>query len=82
MARSLHVIGVQARSVEGDPEATVDRFEREVRTLRTSFPEAQLYLFPELWLTGEHPFRHATSERQLAVPIPGPLTNRLSKVAE
>jgi len=82
MPRLLHVVGVQARSVQGDPEATVDRFEREVRTLRKSFPEAQLYLFPELWLTGEHPFRHSTPERELAVPVPGPLTERLGKVAE
>jgi formamidase len=82
MSRLLHVVGVQARSVEGDPEATVDRFEREVRTLRSSFPEAQLYLFPELWLTGEHPFRHSTPERELAVTVPGPLTERLGKVAE
>ena len=82
MTRLLHVVGVQARSAEGDPEATVDRFEREVRTIRASFPEAQLYLFPELWLTGDHPFRHHTPEHELAVPIPGPLTERLGKVAE
>lgn len=82
MARLLHVLGVQARSVKGDPEATVDLFEREVRTLRASFPKAQLYLFPELWLTGDQPFRRSTPERDNAVPIPGPLIERLGKVAE
>lgn len=82
MPRLLHVVGVQARSVAGDPEATLDRFEREVRTIRGAFPEAQLYLFPELWLTGDQPFRQVTPERLNAVPIPGPLTERLGKVAE
>lgn len=82
MSRLLHIIGVQARSAEGDPDATVDLFEREVRTLRAALPEAQLYLFPELWLTGIHPFRHGKPERELAVPVPGPLTERLGKVAE
>lgn len=82
MARLLHVIGVQSRPVEGDPDATVERFEREVRTLRAAFPQAQLYLFPELWLTGSHPFRHGTTdERAIAVPVPGPLTERLGRAA-
>lgn len=77
----LHVIGVQSRPVEGDPDATVAKFELEVATIRASFPGAQLYLFPELWLTGSHPFRHGGPERDLAVRVPGPLTERLGRAA-
>jgi formamidase len=81
MARLLHVVGVQARPVPRDPEATLTKLEREVRTLRASLPDAQLYLFPELWLTGDHPFRHHRPMRELAVTVPGPLTERLGSVA-
>jgi formamidase len=81
MARLLHVIGVQSRPVPGDPAATLEKLEREVQTLGVSFPEAQLYLFPELWLTGDHPFRHTSPSHELAQPIPGPLTKRLGAIA-
>ncbi|AUX49022.1 hydrolase [Sorangium cellulosum] len=81
MARLLHVIGVQSRPVPGDPAATLEKLEREVTTLGASFPEAQLYVFPELWLTGDHPFRHVSPMRDLAEPIPGPLTKRLGAIA-
>ncbi len=57
MSRLLHVVGAQISPVGGDPEATFAKFEDEVRTIRESFPKAQLYLFPELYLAGEQPFR-------------------------
>ncbi len=81
MARLLHVVGVQSRPIPGDPAATLEKLEREVQTLGASFPGAQLYLFPELWLTGDHPFRQTSSMQDLAQPIPGPLTKRLGAIA-
>ena len=56
MTRLLHVVGAQISPVGGDPEATFDKFATEVRTIRGSFPKAQLYLFPELYLAGDQPF--------------------------
>jgi formamidase len=83
MARILNVVGAQVRPVKGDPGATLEKFEAEVRTIRRSFPKANLYVFPELYLTGEHPFAlgGVLADADLAVEIPGPLTDRLSAAA-
>ena len=65
----------------GDPVATLDKLEHLVRTMRATFPQAQLYLFPELFLTGDHPFHRSTPVARLAQPIPGPLTERVGAIA-
>jgi formamidase len=84
MSRTLTVLGAQVRPVPFDPAATFDKFEDEVDAARRAFPAADLYLFPELYLTGEDPFaRGAPSgfEDEVAVPVPGPLTERVGKAA-
>ena len=44
--------------------------------MRASFPKAQLYLFPELFLTGEHPFHPDVPIARRIDTVPGPLTER------
>jgi formamidase len=81
MTRLLHVVGVQAAPVVGDPEGSFGKFEHLVQTLRHSVPDAKLYLFPELFLSGDHPFHAMVPMRQLAQPVPGPLTDRIGRIA-
>ena len=84
MSRSLTVLAAQVRPVTGDPAATLDKFEDEVQMARTVFRDAQLLCFPELYLTGDDPFARGAPpdlEREVAQPIPGPLTDRVGKIA-
>ncbi len=81
MTRLLHVVGAQIAPVGGDPEATFEKFAAEVRTIRGSFPKAQLYLFPELYLAGEQPFRSHIALARNRHRVPGPLTERIAAVA-
>jgi formamidase len=83
MSRLLTVLGAQVRPVTFDPEATFAKFEREVRLARTAFREAGMLLFPELYLTGDDPFAGEPGGfmERVAEPVPGPLTERIGKVA-
>jgi formamidase len=85
VSRLLTVVGAQVRPVPFDPGATLEKFEREVRMIRAAFPGASLYVFPELYLTGEHPFSPDTPPRfesSVAQPIPGPLTRAVGAIAK
>lgn len=83
MSRILTVVAAQVRPVPFDPAATLQKFEEEVRTLRGAFPDADLYIFPELYLTGEHPFvRPPAGYDENAQPIPGPLTRAIGRIAK
>ncbi len=81
MTRLLHVVGVQAAPVTADPEGSLDKLEHLVRMLDASFPKARLYLFPELFLTGSHPFHRSSPVELVTHRIPGPLTDRLGEIA-
>jgi formamidase len=85
VSRLLSVVGAQVRPVPFDPTATLEKFEREVQMLRAAFPGAHLYVFPELYLTGEHPFAPETPPRfesSVAQPVPGPLTRAVGAIAK
>ena len=84
MARLLTVVAAQVRPAPFDPAATLEKFEHEVRTFRQAFPHADLYLFPELYLTGEHPFvlRPPGYDASLPQEIPGPLTRKVGQIAK
>ena len=84
MSRPLAVLGFQLRPVTYDPAGTLDRFEGYVHLARRDFPDTDLYLFPELYLTGEDPFTldpPSDFVRGAAEEIPGPLTDRVGKIA-
>ena len=84
MSRTLTVLSAQVAPVAWDPPATLDRFEDHVRVARRAFPDVDLMVFPELYLTGIDAFTSGDTndwERQVAEEIPGPLTDRVAKIA-
>lgn len=85
MSRLLPIIAVQATPVARDREATYLKFEAEVRSLRATFPQTRLFLYPELHLDAlgslKQPASPGAARRASAEPIPGPLTERLCALA-
>jgi formamidase len=84
VSRILTVLSAQVAPVPWDPPATMDRFEEHVRTARRAFPEVDLMVFPELYLTAVDAFTEGGTddwERRVAEEIPGPLTDRVGKIA-
>lgn len=81
--RSLFVAALQTAGVPGDPEATLERFERDVRALRETFEGLELVVTPELHLMALPPLleESGVSPRELAVDIPGELTEGLGALA-
>ncbi|MGH2683714.1 MAG: carbon-nitrogen hydrolase family protein [Actinomycetota bacterium] len=84
MSRTLTVFAAQVRSVAFDPAATLEKFEEEVWTATRDFPEVNVLLFPELYLTGDDPFARVDAAElveKTAEAIPGPITDRVGKIA-
>jgi formamidase len=84
VSRILTVLSAQVAPVAWDPAATLDRFEDHVRVARRSFPDVDLMIFPELYLTAIDGFTSGGTgdwERRVAEEIPGPLTDRVGKIA-
>lgn len=81
--RSLFVAGLQTAGVPGGPAATLDQFERNVRSLRATFSDLELVLAPELHLMALGPLlaEDGVSPQDLAVDVPGELTERLGALA-
>jgi formamidase len=83
MSRSLFVAALQSAGIPGDPAATLARFERDVRTLRSTFDGLELVVAPELHLMALLPLlgESGASESELAVHVPGELTQRVGALA-
>jgi predicted amidohydrolase len=84
VSRVLTLLSAQVAPVAWDPAATLDKFEDHVRMARRAFPDVDLMLFPELYLTAVDGFTSGGSgdwERRVAEEIPGPLTDRVAKIA-
>jgi formamidase len=81
--RSLFVAGLQTAGVPGDPEATLEQLERNVRALRSTFDGLELVLAPELHLMALPPLleEDGVSPAELAVDVPGALTEQLGALA-
>ena len=81
--RSLFVAGVQTAGLPGDPQATLERLERSVRALRETFDGLQLVVAPELHLMALPPLleEDGVAPADLAVDVPGELTERLGALA-
>ena len=81
--RSLFVAALQTAGVPGDREATLGQLERNVRALRSTFDGLQLVVAPELHLMALPPLleEEDASPRDLAVDVPGELTERLGALA-
>jgi formamidase len=84
VSRTLTVLSAQVAPVAWDPPATLDKFEDHVRVARRSFPGVDLMIFPELYLTAIDGFTSGGTsdwEQRVAEEIPGPLTDRVAKIA-
>jgi formamidase len=82
--RSLFVAALQTAGVPGDPAVTLEQFERKVRALQSTFDGLQLVLAPELYLMALPPLLEEDSvlpPHELAVDVPGELTERLGALA-
>ncbi|MGW1546940.1 carbon-nitrogen hydrolase family protein [Streptomyces sp. NPDC002346] len=81
--RTLAIAALQTAPVPLDPEASWQRFAAQVRATHELFPHVQLVVVPELLLAAEGPLLESSSDwmEQAAVPIPGPLTDRICALA-
>jgi formamidase len=81
--RALSLAALQTAPVPRDPEATLGLLAGRVRTLRATVPHAQLAVLPELHLSAPPPIleEHAGYAREVAVEVPGPLTEALGRIA-
>jgi len=81
--RTLAIAAIQTRPVTHDRAATFDRFAEQVRATRALFPHVELAVIPELLLAAEAPLLQGQDGwmEQAAVPVPGPLTDRLCALA-
>ena len=82
--RTIGIVAAQVAPVPYDREATFRSFERHVRTLAAVFPNLELYVFPEVYLTAlgswddGYPSGYVES---VAEPIGGTLTQRISELS-
>jgi formamidase len=81
--RRLSIAALQTAPIAGDPEATLEAFAGSARAVRRALPHAQLLLLPELHLSATPPLLAERDgyARDVAVEIPGPLTERLGAIA-
>jgi formamidase len=81
--RPLSIAALQISPVERDPEATLAVLAERVRAVRAAVPHVQLVLLPELHLSAPPPIleEHYGFATDVAVPVPGPTTEALSRIA-
>jgi formamidase len=81
--RTLSIVALQTVPVFGDPEATLAQLAERVPRARAMAPEAQLLMLPELHLASLPPPLDARGRdaADLAVEVPGPLTEALGDIA-
>jgi formamidase len=78
MSRKLGVAGLQLRKDPDNPAATLETFERTVRNTKAQFPWVDMIFTGELLL---QPYGKK-NWKDLAIKIPGDLTERLSNLAK
>src|SRR2546428_9876427 len=85
MSRPLPIMAGQAAPVAWDVEAPWQKFQSDLRELKTMVPQTRLFLWPELYLAALGPMsskaRAGYSMSSIAEPVPGPLTDRLGALA-
>jgi formamidase len=81
--RFLSIAALQTSPVFGDPDATLQRMGERVSRVRQAAPSVQLVMFPELHLPALPPALdpHEAGPAELAVDVPGPLTEALGEIA-
>jgi formamidase len=84
MSRNIGVVAAQVAPVPFDREATFRSFEGHVRTLAAAFPNLELYVFPEVYLTALGSWNDGYPPgyvESVAEPVGGRLTQRISELA-
>lgn len=81
--RTLSIAALQTAPVVRDPAATLERFARRAPALRDLVPDLGLIVLPELHLAAPPPILEERDGHgaEVAVTIPGPLTERLGEIA-
>ncbi len=81
--RTLSIAALQVAPVPGDPGRTWKRFEELAHGVGRLFPGVQLLIAPEQYLSAPPPLsdEHVSYMQEVAVEIPGPLTQRLASLA-
>ncbi len=81
--RALSLAALQTAPVPGDPEATLGLLSRRLRSLRGTVRHVQLAVLPELHLSAPPSTleEHSGYARDVAVEVPGPLTEALGRIA-
>jgi predicted amidohydrolase len=81
--RLLPIAALQTSPVFGDPDATLERMAERVAHVGGVMPGVRLVMFPELHLPALPPLLegHGGRPAELAVDVPGPLTERLGEIA-
>lgn len=82
MTRLLGIAAAQVMPVNGDPQKSLAKLEEVTQGIAASIAWVNLICFPELFVTGLNQFVDGgDSPKQLAEPVPGPLTERFSNLA-
>jgi formamidase len=81
--RTLSIAALQVAPIFRDPEATLDLLRQRVLAAQTVVPHLQLVLAPELHLSAQPQVLEEQSSypEEVAVEIPGPLTESLGDLA-
>jgi predicted amidohydrolase len=80
--RLLSIAALQTSPVFGDPDATLRSLGEKVRRVRGVVPHVRLVMFPELHLSAlPPPLEPHGDPDELAVEVPGPLTEQLGRIA-
>jgi formamidase len=80
--RLLSIAALQTSPVFRDPHATLTRMAERVAHVRGVVPRVQLVMFPELHLPAlAPPLEPHDDPAELAVDVPGPLTEQLGEIA-
>src|SRR4051812_46004787 len=80
---TLSLAALQTAPVNRDPAATLRLFEQRVAAIKLTVPHVQLIMAPELHLSGQPGLLEEQSSYpdDVAVPIPGDLTEALGRIA-
>ena len=81
--RTLSIAAVQTAPVFREPQATLDALRERVAGVVATVPHVQLVLLPELHLSAQPALleEQSTYPDDVAVPVPGPLTDTLGEIA-
>ena len=81
--RTLSIAALQTAPVFRDPQATLDALPGRVAGVVAAVPHVQLVLLPELHLSAQPTLLEEQSAYpdDVAVPVPGPLTEALGEIA-